>query len=483
MALNPLKLDKNRAYLKQIDQQAYQHGWHRLTHRQRRAEVTLGNRGTYVGLACAAVAAVLVGMLAFNPLGIGTPRASEAESPASTAPSTHSTAATTTSANDVTTSAGKGTAAYGAPAVWASEDPRTAQIVANMTTQQKVDQLFIVSPEAVVGTSSTITAAGSTTENALALDPVGGIIYSSANLEEASQIKSMLSNSQTYSNEAVGLPLFLAVNEEGGSVSTVGGHVEGITNVGDAASLTSANDAKNTYQSVGNYLLGLGFNLDLAPVADVSTSSASSPRTFGSDPNQVASLVSAAVEGLNASGILCSPKHFPGIGGVSVDAEGKAMTSNATLAEMESSTLPPFQAAMAQGVPFVMVGHLSTPAVSSGNGSTPASFNSAIVTDLLRNQLGYQGLIITDALNTDAITSSYSNNQVGVLALQAGCDVILCPKDFDDAKMGVIEAVRSGKISEDRLNQSVARVVNTKLTMNNKLTQAGFTTAAGKVRQ
>ena len=90
--------------------------------------------------------------------------------------------------------------------------------------------------------------------------------------------------------------------------------------------------------------------------------------------------------------------------------------------------MPPFQAAMAQGVPFVMVGHLSTPAVSSGNGSTPASFNSAIVTDLLRNQLGYQGLIITDALNTDAITSSYSNNQVGVLALQAGCDVTLCPE-------------------------------------------------------
>lgn len=342
-----------------------------------------------------------------------------------------------------------------------------AERVAALSLEQKVAQMFMVTPEAITGVE-TATQAGATTENALEAYPVGGIVYFQKNLVDPEQTKALIANSQAYSLESSGLPLFIAVDEEGGTVKRIAGNPGfAIDDVGDMAAIGATGDAsqaKAAAVAIGTYLSDLGFNLDLAPDADICgdpETDVMALRSFGCDPQAVAAMVRAQVEGFGNTGMLCSAKHFPGIGGVMGDSHNGAIVSSKTLDELRDWELKPFEAAIAAGAPFVMVGHLSAPAAFGTD--APASISKAAVTDLLRNELGFDGIIVTDAMEMGAIGDFCTADQAGVAAIEAGVDMVLMPTDFAAAYQGVLDAVNDGRIAESRIDESVARIVKLKL--------------------
>lgn len=347
-------------------------------------------------------------------------------------------------------------------------DERAADKVASLTLEQKVAQLFIVRPESITGVD-TATQAGPATEEALQTYPVGGIAYFQKNLLDPDQTATMLANVQAYSEEAVGLPLFTCVDEEGGTVTRIAGNPGfAIENVGDMADVGAAGDpaaAEDVAHTIGTYLHDLGFNVDFAPDADICGDPAvdvMALRSFGTDPQLVATMVEAQVKGFASANMLCSAKHFPGIGGVAGDSHEGAIVSEKTLDELRAFELIPFKAAIAADVPFIMVGHLSVPNATGDD--TPASINPAIVTDLLRDELGYQNLIITDSMGMGAV-GDVAPEQVGVAALEAGVDIVLMPEDFVATYQGVLDAVHDGRLTEARIDESVQRIVKTKLAL------------------
>lgn len=347
-------------------------------------------------------------------------------------------------------------------------DERAAAKTASMTLEQKVAQLFVVRPESITGVD-TVTQAGPVTEEALAAYPVGGIAYFQKNLLDPDQTAAMLADVQAYSEEAVGLPLFTCVDEEGGTVSRIGGNPGfPVDNVGDMADVGASGDpaaAEEVARTIGGYLRELGFNVDFAPDADICGDPATDVmalRSFGTDPQLVATMVEAQVKGFAEAGVLCSAKHFPGIGGVMGDSHEGAIVSEKTLDELRAFELVPFKAAIAADVPFVMVGHLSLPNATGSD--TPASINPAIVTDLLRGELGFRNLIITDSMGMGAV-GDVAPEEMGVAALEAGVDMVLMPADFAATYQGVLDAVSEGRLTEARIDESVQRVVKAKLAM------------------
>lgn len=350
------------------------------------------------------------------------------------------------------------------------EDPLTVranEIIDGMTLEQKAAQLFVVTPEAITGVD-TATLATEATRAALEAYPVGGIVYFQKNLVNEQQTRDMLANTQAYAREVTGLPAFLCVDEEGGTVSRIGGNPGfAVTNVGDMCDVGALGDtdyARNIAANIGSYLRDLGFNVDFAPDADIANNPASDTmalRSFGSSAAAVSPMVKAQVEGFLSSDMLCAAKHFPGIGGAEGDSHDTSIYSSKTVDEMAQEELLPFQAAMDADVPFIMVGHLSTPQ-ATGN-DLPASVSSAIVTDLLRGRLGYDGIVITDSLAMGAVNERYAPSEAAVAALEAGVDMVLMPADLTSAYQGVLDAVASGRLSEERIDDSLERIVRTKL--------------------
>lgn len=346
---------------------------------------------------------------------------------------------------------------------------RAAEFVAGMTLEDKVAQMFFVTPNALTGFSG-VTAAGDTTRQAYGNRPVGGLIYMGDNLTDREQTMTMLTNMQEIATERTGLPVFLGVDEEGGRVARVAGNASfGVTNVGDMASIGATGDTQNAYNAgtvIGGYLKELGFNVDFAPVADVLTNPDNTvigDRSFGSDSSLVAGMVTAELQGLSDAGIYGAVKHFPGHGGTAGDSHNSAVSIDKSLEELMAQELVPFQSAINANVPFVMVGHISVPNVVGDN--TPATLSGTMITDVLRGQMGYNGIVITDGMNMKAVTDNYNSDTAAVMAVQAGADMILMPGNFETAYNGVLAAVQNGTITEERINESVIRIVTAKLRM------------------
>lgn len=331
--------------------------------------------------------------------------------------------------------------------------------IAEMSLENKVAGLFMVTPEALTGVD-TVIQAGDTTKQKLSEYPVGGLVYFSKNIKSADQLKEML---DTTRNTMI-YPVFLAVDEEGGSVSRVAG--AGLADdVGDMSEIGSTCDpekAKEAGTTIGTYLSQFGFNVDFAPVADVvsAENAVIGNRSFGSDPNVVGTMVAAEVQGLQESGVSACLKHFPGIGDTTTDTHDEKAVSEKTLEDMQQTDLPAFQSGIDAGADFVMVSHMSLPNVVGDD--TPCSLSGAVISDLLRNQLGYNGIVITDALDMSAITDSYSSAEAAVKAIEAGADMLLMPENFEEAYQGVLDAVQKGTISEDRINESLKRIYRVK---------------------
>lgn len=334
--------------------------------------------------------------------------------------------------------------------------------VAGMTLEQKVAGLFFVTPEQLTGVGQAVQA-GEGTQEALAKWPVGGLVYFKQNIQSEEQLKEMLANTVSYSS----FPIFLGVDEEGGSVARVADAL-GLENVGPMADIGSAGDVQAAYaanQTIGTYLSSYGFNVDFAPIADVLTNPDNTvigDRAFSDDPQTAADMVAGAVEGLQSAGVSACLKHFPGHGDTAGDSHTGAAETDRTKEEMAAAEFLPFQSGTGAGADMVMVGHISAPNLTGGE-KVPASLSEEIITGILRSELGYDGIIITDAMNMAAVTDYYEADVAAIMALKAGADMILMPEDFQQAYEGVLQAVQDGTVSQERVDDSLKRIYRVKL--------------------
>ena len=343
------------------------------------------------------------------------------------------------------------------------------EMLGDMTLEEKVCQLFMVTPEALTGVG-TVTQAGTATQEAVNAYPVGGVIYFSQNLQDPDQTRTMLENTQRYAMERTGIPIFLSVDEEGGQVARVGSNPAfGVEKIGNMSDVGSRGDTQEAYEigsTIGTYLSDLGFNMDAAPDTDVLTNPENQVvkyRSFGSDPELVARMAAAELKGLNDQGIIGMYKHFPGHGGTTADShEGYAYVDD-TQEELKSGAFIPFQDGIDNGIQVIMVSHISCPNVTGDN--TPATLSEMMITDILRGEMGFDGMVITDALNMGAITAQYSSSEAAVAALNAGADMLLMPEDFQDAYQAVLQAAENGELSEARIDESAERILRVKIQM------------------
>ena len=331
--------------------------------------------------------------------------------------------------------------------------------IAQMPLNEKVAGLFFVTPEAITGVNTAIQA-GDGTKTALEKYAVGGLIYFKKNIQSKEQIVEMISNSKAYSK----YPLFIGVDEEGGKVNRVAD--AGLAQaVASAADIGATGDANNAYQAgvqIGMYLSELGFNVNFAPVADIANvpDSVVKDRSYGFDRETVAPFVTSMMTGLQENGVTACLKHFPGIGSTTADTHTGLASTDRNVDEFRDQEFTVFQAGIDAGARMIMVGHINVPMLDNDN--NPASMSKTVITDMLRGELGYDGVIITDALNMSAIAEYYSSEQAAILALKAGCDMILMPENFLQAYAGVMTAVADGTISEQRINDSLKRIYRIK---------------------
>lgn len=328
-----------------------------------------------------------------------------------------------------------------------------------MPLEDKVAGLFIVTPESITGVSTAVKA-GDGTRQALEKYAVGGLVYFKKNIQSESQLKEMLENTASYAK----YPVFLAVDEEGGSVARVASAGIG-PKVDGAADIGATGNADNAYQAgvtIGGTLSGLGFNLDFAPVADLANvdKSVMKGRSYGADAETVSGFVASMVSGLKEQGIASCLKHFPGIGSSTEDTHKGTASTDRSAEQFWAEELAVFRAGIEAGADMVMVSHMAAPSLTGND--EPAIFSEILVTDILRERLGFKGVIITDAMDMAAISQYYGADEAAVMAILAGCDMLLMPEDFEKAYEGVLAAIRDGYISEERVNDSLRRIYRIK---------------------
>lgn len=331
------------------------------------------------------------------------------------------------------------------------------ETLAGMTLHEKVCQMMFVTPEELTGEDG-VTVARDATRQALENYPVGGIVYFAKNLESQDQVKEMIDNSQKYSS----IGLFVATDEEGGVVNRLMDTV-GTTYIGSMYYYKDDGDEtayENAY-TIANDMSALGFNLDFAPVADVWSNPDNTvigERAYSDDYAQAAELVGNAVKGFNDGGVMCTLKHFPGHGDTAEDSHYSSAYVHRTKEEIMADEMQPFRSGIEAGAEFVMVGHLIVPDIDE----VPATLSYKIATGILRDELKFEGVAITDSFEMESIADNYSVDDAVVMSVKAGIDMILQPKDMASAVNSIEQAVADGELSEDRIDESVRRILTLK---------------------
>ena len=338
-------------------------------------------------------------------------------------------------------------------------DPLDA-LMARLTLRQKVGQLFIAAPEQLLS-GEAVTSVSAGLASKLAEYPLGGIILFSQNIRDPEQLLAL--------NQALtktcSLSPFLAVDEEGGTVARLAGHDAFDLPVYESAGAVGASgdpaDAYAMGQAIGSYLHEYGFNLDFAPVADVNTNPDNpviGDRAFSSDPRTAARMAAAFAAGLGEYGVCATYKHFPGHGDTAEDSHLGLAVSRHSQEVLENREWIPFREATAADL--VMIAHVALPEIT-GN-MTPATLSQTIVSGILREELGFEGLIITDAMNMGAIADTYGSGEAALAAFAAGCDMVLMPENLEEAFSAVLAALEDGTLTLDWLNATVRRILSFK---------------------
>lgn len=368
--------------------------------------------------------------------------------------------------------AGAGSATAGADEGTVTPAPqkksRVQQVLESMTLEQKVAQLFVVTPERLTGVSQALVA-GDLTCQALAEIPVGGLCYFSKNITGSQQLRDMLAGTLEMSRAAgAGIAPFLTVDEEGGDlVARIANSgyfdVERFPNMDQIGATGDESAAAHVGTTIGDYLHEIGFNVDFAPVADVNTNPDNpviGPRAFSSDADVAARMVAAEVTAMLKTGTLPCIKHFPGHGDTAGDSHTGAVMTSRTREEIESCEYKPFRAGIEAGSPLVMVGHIEAPNLTGDD--LPATLSKTMMTDELRGKLGFDGVIISDSFEMGAITDNFEPADAAVRFIEAGGDVILMTADLKASYQGILDAVASGSITESRIDESVLRILKAK---------------------
>ncbi|WP_221352749.1 glycoside hydrolase family 3 protein [Streptomyces beigongshangae] len=370
--------------------------------------------------------------------------------------------------------AGGGAAAAGHGDTAKHGDKRLRALISRMTLEEKVGQLFVMR---VYGHSATepdqadidanLAEIGvRTAAELIAKYRVGGIIYFgwAHNTREPRQIAD-LSNGIQRASLALprGLPVLVSTDQEHGIVARVGTPATlfpGAMALGAGGSRT---DARTAARIGGAELRAMGIRQDYAPVADVNVNPANpviGVRSFGSDPEAVAGLVAAQVKGYQGAGVAATSKHFPGHGDTETDSHYGFPVIEHTETQWNELDAPPFRAAIAAGIDSIMTAHIMVPALDpSGD---PATLSRPILTGILRERLGYDGVVVTDSLGMEGVRTKYGDDRVPVLALKAGVDQLLNPPELDVAWNAVLAAVRGGELTEARLDESILRILRLK---------------------
>ncbi len=346
------------------------------------------------------------------------------------------------------------------PPEYVEEKSAAELLLEEMSLEDKLWQLFFVTPEAVSDASAERAASQEFIDNAK-IRKVGGIILFADNISSREQLLSF--NGEIAA--AFDTPVFIGVDEEGGTVSRLGskgiitdnGNMRDIGNSGDGAR------AAEVGERLASELSELVFNMDFAPVADIITNPKNTEigkRSFGTEPELVGRMVASEVTAMQNGGISATVKHFPGHGSTSANSHHGASVSERTLEQLRSEDMKSFEAGINAGADFVMVSHMSLPNVTGAY--TPCSLSPFIITDLLRGELGFDKIVITDAQNMGAVTSVCSPAEAAVAAVRAGADMILMPESLAEAYDGLAEAVKNGTITEERIDESVLRILKVK---------------------
>ncbi|MEV5561779.1 glycoside hydrolase family 3 N-terminal domain-containing protein [[Kitasatospora] papulosa] len=356
----------------------------------------------------------------------------------------------------------------------ASTDSRLKRLIARMSLEEKVGQLFVMR---VYGHSATEPDQADIDANLAEIGVrdaaelistyhVGGIIYFAwaHNTRDPHQIADLSNGIQRAGLAGrTPLPLLVSTDQEHGIVCRVG---EPATLLPGAMALGaggSRSDARTAGRIAGAELAALGINQNYAPDADVNVNPANpviGVRSFGSDPESVAGMVAAQVKGYQSAGIASTAKHFPGHGDTSTDSHTGLPVIRHTREQWAELDAPPFRAAVAAGIDSIMTAHIVVPALDPSE--DPATLSHPILTGILREELGYDGVVVTDALGMEGVRTKYGDERVPVLALLAGVDQLLNPPDLKVAWNAVLGAVRSGEISEARIEESILRILRLK---------------------
>ncbi|WP_055490108.1 glycoside hydrolase family 3 protein [Streptomyces sp. TP-A0356] len=369
------------------------------------------------------------------------------------------------------------------------DDERLTTLISRMTLEEKVGQLFVMR---VYGHSATDPDQADidanlkeigvrTAAELIAKYRVGGIIYFNwaHNTRSPHQIADLSNGIQKASlDQPRGLPVLIATDQEHGIVARVGRPATlfpGAMAIGAGA---SRSDARELGRISGAELRALGIRQDYSPDADVNVNPANpviGVRSFGADPEAVAGLAAAEVKGYQASGVAATAKHFPGHGDTAVDSHFGFPVITHSRELWERLDAVPFRAAIHAGIDAIMTAHIMVPALD-GSGD-PATLSRPIVTGILREELGHDGVVVTDSLGMEGVRQKYGDDRVPVLALNAGVDQLLNPPSLDIAWNAVLGAVRDGELTEPRLDASLLRVLRLKAKLG--LLDRPWVTAAG----
>ena len=342
----------------------------------------------------------------------------------------------------------------------------------NMTLKEKIGQMFYVRLESLDTTIHWKTYAdlqenpmhdlNKTIRDVNAKYPIGGLILYAWNIKDKPQLAKLISDIRALN----GKPL-LCIDEEGGRIARIAKNENfDVEVIGPMADIGKTGDPKNAYHAgnvIGTYLTKYGFDIDFAPVADVNTNPDNiiiGDRAFSDKPEVAAPMVVSYLQGLKDAGVTGCVKHFPGHGDTKTDTHFGYASTQKTWAEMLQCEMVTFKAGIDWGCQLIMTAHIGTPNVTGSD--VPATMSSVILQDKLRGELGYQNIIITDGMEMGAITTQYTSEEAAVNSIKAGVDIVLGPKNFVPAFEAVLKAVEKGTITEERINQSIRRILKMK---------------------
>lgn len=348
----------------------------------------------------------------------------------------------------------------------AAEKCPIKRAIEQMTLKEKVCQMFFIRPETLVCPSDAlsleVTQLSEEMSDFFREYPVGGFCLFTKNIITPDQLVRFTSDLHALSPK----PL-LCIDEEGGRVARLANNdAFGLERFKSMTALAAGNDRKSVGDAaryIGSYVRKYGFDIDFAPVADVNTNPGNiviGPRAFSDDPEVAAKMVATYLRALQSCGVTGCLKHFPGHGDTLNDTHTGYASSQKTWDEMAGCEMIPFKAGIAAGAEIIMTAHIAAPNVTGTD--KPSTLSPVILQEKLRGQLGYKGIITTDAMEMGAISQHYDSAQAAVEAVKAGADIILMPKDFIQAVNGIVSAVEKGEIDEKRIDESLCRILRLK---------------------